>query len=361
MQKIAIVVSDISQSAGTERAVINFANGLVGKTDNQACIISVYSKSSDIPFYKIDHKVAILHLGYPYGESRAKRINAYFRLRKELKEIIRKNSIDIILGTIHAYNIVLSTLDGVKRIGCEHLNYDSCPSVVRPFRKAAYKKLDNIVLLTKQDAEHYGFLDKEKIRVIPNIASFERETPAKLSNHRIIMVGRFSPQKGYDILVDVISKIRDEMQDWIIEIYGQGEEKEAIKSTIEKKELENMIRLHSPVSDIRDKMMESSIYLMTSRNEGLPMVLIEAQTCGLPIVSFDCPEGPREIVTDGSDGFLIEGFDRDLLGNRLVALIQNEEKRKAFGMMAFENSSRFSSDIIMNQWNDLFSDIRGSK
>lgn len=359
MQKIAILISDITQSAGTERAVTNLCNSLAEINNDQVYIISVYSKPGDTPFYNINSKVKVLHLNHSYGENRFKRLMVYLKLRSQIKKIINEENIEVILGTIHAYNILLSTLKRVIRIGCEHLNYNSCPSVIRPIRKKAYKKLDYVVLLTKQDAEHYKFLDANKVRVIPNITSFERDKQAELTYHRIIMVGRLAPQKGYDILVDIISNIKNKMNDWIIDIYGKGEDKELIVKQIEERGLQNIIKVHSPVSNVRDKMMESSIYLMTSRNEGLPMVLIEAQSCGLPIVAFDCPEGPREIVTDNEDGFLIKNFDKDLLGDRLVELIVNIDKRKEFGNKAFDSSKRFSPDEIVAKWSDLFIEPRG--
>ena len=353
MQKVAILISDISQSAGTERAVVNLSNSLTKKTDYQVYIISVYSNPSDNPFYILDEGVTVLHLGYSYGLSRSKRLVTYSKLRKQINNIIKKNGIEVILGTIHAYNILISTLKGVKKIGCEHLNYNSCPSVVRPIRKVAYKKLDYVVLLTKQDAEHYCFLNDDKIRVIPNISSFERIEPAKLSNHKIIMVGRFSYQKGYDILVDIISGMKSRMGDWTIDIYGQGEDESSIIKQIEENNLHKTIKIHTPVTNIRDKMLEASIYLMTSRYEGLPMVLIEAQSCGLPIVSFDCPEGPREIITDNKDGFIVKDFDKELLKDRLITLIENEKIRRKFGNNAFENSKRFSPEEIVSKWSDL--------
>lgn len=359
MQKIAILISDITQSAGTERAVTNLSNSLAERTENQIYIISVYSKNTDKTFYQLDHRVKVLHLGYEYEESRFKRVKKYGSLRRKIESIIKENGIEIILGTIHAYNILLSRLKGVKKIGCEHLNYYACPSIVRPLRKIAYKKLDYVVLLTKQDAEHYSFLNAEKVVVIPNISSFAREEQAKLINHKIIMVGRFTPQKGYDILIDIISSIKDRMGDWTIDIYGQGEDEKTIAKLVEEKKLQGIIRIHQPVSNIREKMMESSIYLMTSRNEGLPMVLIEAQSCGLPIVSFDCPEGPREIITDNSDGFLVQNFDKECLGDKLIELIDHQKMREEFGDRAFESAKRFTPDEIVNKWKHLFTISRG--
>lgn len=354
MQTIAILISDISRSAGTERAVVNLCNCLVERTDNHVYIISVYSKSDNQLFYKIDDRVKVIHLGYSYFEGRFKRCMDYFELRNQIKGIIKENNIQVILGTIHAYNILLSTLKGIKRIGCEHLNYFSCPTLVRPLRRLAYRKLDFVVLLTQQDASHYGFLNPEKICVIPNISSFESVEEAQLSAHKIIMVGRFAVQKGYDILIDIISKIKHRMQDWTIDIYGQGQERALIEKRIKEDDLQKIIKIHSPVSNIRDKMLDSSIYLMTSRNEGLPMVLIEAQSCGLPIVAFDCPEGPREIVTDNVNGFLVENFDSDLLGDRIIELIENSDKRKEFGLGAINSAKRFTPDAVIARWTELF-------
>ena len=362
MRNVAIVISDITKSAGTERAVTNLANVLSNESETSVFIISVYSSNGMEAFYQIDDRVTIFHLGKKEKITKFKRLDVYKELYRELSYLILNNNINIIIGTTHAYNIVLSFLPKrIIRIGCEHINYSACPSVVRPIRKWAYKRLDSIVVLTNADAGNYRFIQQKKLHVIPNISSFSRDNVSDLSKKRIITIGRLSMQKGYDILVDVINGIRNEMEEWTVDIFGSGEMRKELANKISSTNLESVIHICNPTSRIKEELLESSIYLMTSRHEGLPMVLIEAQTCGLPIVSFDCPEGPAEIVTTGTDGYLIPLMDKDEMGKKLLSLMYNDQLRTKFGQKAFENSARFSKESIIAQWKELFAQIEGDQ
>ena len=360
MRNIAIIISDITKSAGTERAVTNLANALSCEPEISVFIISVYSLNGMETFYKIDKRVTIFHLGKSEVPSKLKRVYIYKEIYQEVSDLIFSNDINILIGTTHAYNILLSFLSKkIISIGCEHINYSACPSVIRPIRKWAYKRLNAIVVLTNADAENYGFIQRNKLHVIPNISSFERNIASNLSRKRIITVGRLSMQKGYDILVDVINGIRNEMKEWTLDIFGSGEMKDELKKKISAANLGTVIHICEPTSKIKEEFLESSIYLMTSRHEGLPMVLIEAQTCGLPIVSFDCPEGPAEIVTSGVDGYLVPLMANDEMGEKLLTLMNNDQQREAFGKKAFDNSTRFSKESIISQWKELFAQIEG--
>ena len=122
-------------------------------------------------------------------------------------------------------------------------------------------------------------------------------------------------------------------------------------------ELEDYVHINEPVNNIRDIFLQSSIYLMTSRNEGLPMVLIEAQTCGLPIVSFDCPEGPKEIINDSKNGYLIQPGNTEAMIYKIVRLASDKTLRRSFGDDAYETSKRFSEKEVMKKWESLINVI----
>ena len=145
--------------------------------------------------------------------------------------------------------------------------------------------------------------------------------------------------------------------DWILEIYGNGSERENLQNKINKLRLEKSFLLKGAEKNIQEKYLESSIYVMSSRFEGMPMVLLEAMTYGLPIISFDCPCGPKDIIKDNEDGFLVEFGNIEQMAEKIEKLISDEEKRKLFGKNARKNVERFSADTIMKEWKELFESL----
>lgn len=149
--------------------------------------------------------------------------------------------------------------------------------------------------------------------------------------------------------------------DWKLEIYGEGSDFEKIDTQIKKANLQNSILIKKPTSRIDEKLLRSSIYLMTSRYEGFPMVLVEAMACGLPVVSFRCPCGPEDIIKNNEDGFLINLGDNESMTLSLLKLIEDVDLRKKMGHAARENIKRFSQDEVMSQWTNLFNKLTAKK
>ena len=146
--------------------------------------------------------------------------------------------------------------------------------------------------------------------------------------------------------------------DWTLEIYGEGTEREKLEKKINKLGLENSFLLKGVEKNIQNKYLESSIYVMSSRFEGMPMVLLEAMSCGLPVISFDCPCGPRDMIKYNENGFLIEFGNIKEMANKIEELIANEEKRKLFGKNARKSIQKYSKDKIMEEWIKLFENIK---
>lgn len=190
---------------------------------------------------------------------------------------------------------------------------------------------------------------------------FYPEEFSKCENKKIISVGRLDSQKGYDILIDVWNIISKKYPDWVLEIYGDGPEKENLQNKINKLGLEKSFLLKGAVKDIQDKYLESSIYVMSSRYEGMPMVLLETMACGLPVISFDCPCGPKDIIKNNENGFIVKFGNIEQMAEKIEELIIDEEKRKLFGKNARKNIQRYSQDKIMNQWKELFEELVRNK
>lgn len=224
--------------------------------------------------------------------------------------------------------------------------------------KHFFSKYSKIIILTNEDKKNWNL---PNVEVIFNSLPFNIDIYPKYESKKIISVGRLDKQKGYDILIDVWNKISKKYPEWTLEIYGDGPEKEKLQDKINKLKLQETFILRGATTNIQEKYLESSIYVMSSRYEGMPMVLLEAMECGLPVVSFDCPCGPKDIIKDNQDGYLVKFGDIEGMVEKIEILIKDEEKRKIFGKRAKENIQRFSQDKIMQQWKELFEKLMVEK
>ena len=220
-----------------------------------------------------------------------------------------------------------------------------------------YHRLDAVVSLTERDAERLKSLNKN-VSVIPNAVSFYPETPALLQNKIILSIGRFEYGKGYDLLLDVFERFTAQNNDWSLRIIGDGPLKSEITSRINKLGLDNKISILPSSVLVMEEYLNSSVYIMTSRTEGLPMVLLEAQACGLPTLAFNCETGPSEIINHGKDGYLVDGYNVKEMSKKLSELCNDFDKRKEFGIKARENVKRFFPGQIYPKWEGLFKELR---
>lgn len=357
---ICIIEENITAKAGIERAVANLANSLC-KYGHQVTIISLYSEEKGVSHFSLDNKVKIIHLTLKRSNVLT-RYFSYIQLYRRGKQIINQNEFDFVIGTTHAINSVITLFKKkVQIIGCEHFNYGSCSKSSNRLRKFFYQKLNAVVLLTQNDAKHYAFLSPEKVFVIPNSLSFSCDEPAELEKKRIIAAGRLTYQKGFDMLIQASAIMKQEIPDWKLDIYGDGEDKDKLENMIINTGVEDFVQIHPPTEKIKEEMMNASIFVLSSRFEGFALISIEAQACGVPIVSFDCPEGPSELITNEKDGYLVESGNIELLAEKVVSLALDKVKRKAFGYEAYCASKRFDSLVIVEKWNKLFTDLGKTK
>jgi glycosyltransferase involved in cell wall biosynthesis len=178
-----------------------------------------------------------------------------------------------------------------------------------------------------------------------------------LTKKQAIAVGRYNNAKGYEYLIEAWKTVHQKHPDWIINIYGSGEQKDYVKKLIERNALQDTIIMNEPTDDIMNRYLESSICVVSSRYEGFSMVILESMICGVPVVSFDCPHGPRNIIRNSEDGFLIEYLNTKAMADCISQLIENPELRQSVGAKAKENIIRFSRDNVMSQWTNLFNEL----
>lgn len=213
---------------------------------------------------------------------------------------------------------------------------------------------DRFVVLTHQNTQEWP---KARLAVIPNPTPFYASQPAPLKHKRVISVGTMNYIKGFDQLLKAWEIVTERYPDWKLDIYGKPLLAEELIKLSLKLGISDKINLNNPVTNIEDKYLESSIYVLSSRFEGFGMVLIEAMACGLPCVSFNCPHGPADIITDHEDGYLVSSGDIKTLSDRIMELIEDENKRQRMGERARKNVKRYMPEQIIGKWDTLFKEL----
>ncbi|OAB25706.1 Glycosyltransferase involved in cell wall bisynthesis [Flavobacterium fryxellicola] len=217
------------------------------------------------------------------------------------------------------------------------------------------KKYDQFVVLTSESVKEWNV---KNTLVIPNPLWFTTEKQNALQNKKVIAVGRHTYEKGFDRMLAIWSKVLINHPDWSLDIYGKSTENLDLRLIAKNLDICNTISFLEPVQNIEEKYLEASFYLMTSRFEAFGMVLIEAMAAGLPIVAYDCPSGPRGIVTPNENGFLIENGNESDYVQAVEALIENVTLRQQMGEKAKLSSEKYNIDVIMQTWNELFIGIK---
>jgi len=221
-------------------------------------------------------------------------------------------------------------------------------AIVRKKLLSGYK---NVVFLSNESQKEW----KIEGEIIPNPIQ-KTNCIANLQNEKVIAIARHSYEKGIDRLIEIWKKV-SQRSNWILEIYGDGYLFEKHEQLIRNLDLQDKVKLFKPVKNIQEKYLESSIFVMTSRTEGFPMALLEAMEVGLPVVSYDCPIGPRSIIKNNYSGFLIEDGNEEQFVSSIIALQIDREKRIKIGQNAKQEMQKLQPNLIGKKWFDYFSTL----
>jgi len=360
MKKIAILYDNVTLMGGTQRVISGWAKQFCDSKKYSVVVVSMFSLNGTMCF-PLPDDVKIVHLNMKsfYGNIFGQMFN-FLKIIFILLNLCNREKVDILMGTQYKINFVLPFIKNCKiKIGTEHFTAKVTPKKWIIIKKIFYPMLDSFVCLTNSDAKNYSYL--KNIRVIPNQLPFVVQKQSELKNKVVLTVGRLVKQKGLDILIDIVSEIRDNCDGWQFRIVGNGEEELNLKEQVKKLKLNDLVKIIPATNEIIEEYLNASIFVMPSRYEGFGLVLVEAMTCGVPAISFNCPDGPADIIINNMDGFLIENGNKKVFSEALLNLMYDEDLRKNFGKQAAKDIQRFSPDKVFKMWDDLFEELEKGK
>lgn len=269
---------------------------------------------------------------------------------------LRKINEGILITTIPSFNILATRFvsNNVIKIGQEHKYFGGHEKCLQNKIEKYYGKLDALTCLTDSEISDYQSLLKGTgvtLYKVENATAVPKEIAA-LDKKVVIAAGRYVPQKGFDLLVPAFSKVIEKYPDWKLKIFGSGEDEQLLRQQIFDYKAYNNIFLMPKTNDIIGEMLNSSIYVLSSRYEPFGMVIIEAMSVGVPCVSFACT-GPVEIIKNKEDGLLVEEGNIDELANSLMTLMEFEELRKEYGRKAKKNVERYTFNVVGDKWENI--------
>ncbi len=374
--KIIYCVPQLWNCGGMERILTIKANYLANN-GYDVCFITT-CQAGKTPYFPLDSSIKLYDLGINYTEIFKSQSIIYRKCayqwrqrqhKQSLKQLLFKLKADIVISPFEDEASFLPDIkDGSKKIIETHttilkrlqLGRGGLLKWIDSWRtkqdKKKIKGFDQFVVLTEEDRKLWGELSCPT-RVIPNPLTFVSEEVSPLNQKEVIALGRLNVEKHFDALVNIWSEIAKEFPDWHLSIYGEGPSRLALEEQISNLGLRNSISLKGATKEVPSKLLEASIFVMTSRFEGFGLALVEAQTIGLPSIAFACPCGPSDIITDGADGYLMKLDDNTTFIERLKRLMVDENLRKEMGAKAKKASKRYEIDKVMEQWTELFQEL----
>ena len=359
---------------GVEKAIISMANLFAERYDVR--LYSVY-KLPGTPSLPIDERVSVRFLlrdvpnreewkaalrardGRALWKESLRSIRILAGKRSAVKKIIRNITEGVIITTRHEHNLPLSRYGSkdVLKIGQLHHDHAFEKKYVRGFRYG-YRNLDVLALLTPQLVEEARALMKgcnshTKLVYMPNfLEHYPDSVPIDGREKTVIAVGRVTEVKRFDLLVEQIVHLHPRVPDWKLRLIGDGEDLPKIRSYVQAQNAESYIELAGQMDNamVERELLHASIFAMSSRSEGFPFVLLEAQSCALPIVAYDVRVGPGFLVHDGQDGFLVPEGERQAYEDRLAELMNDSQLRAGMGRLALSEAALFSREKIAEKW-----------
>jgi glycosyltransferase involved in cell wall biosynthesis len=373
--KIVYCTPALYMAGGVERVLTLKANYFAEHFGYNITIILTEGKGKPL-FYPLSDKIKVINLDINFEElwtcSFFKKIFVYLKKQHQFKKALTKELMSIrpdftVSLLRREINFINSIPDGSRKIGELHINRANYRNfstqnvglVKRLFAKYwshnlvnHLRRLDKLVVLTEKDREAWVELDN--VIAIPNPLSLHPKTVSPLTENRVVTVARYSHEKGIDLLLQAWVIAEKRALGWRLDVYGDGD-RTPYNQMIKDLHIDSSrCKLHGRTDNVEAEYVNSSVFVLSSRFEGFGMVLTEAMACGLPVVSFDCPWGPRSIITDGDDGVLVENGNVEALADSLIRLMGDADLRQRMAKNGRNNIQRFEVSQIAEQWKKMF-------
>jgi glycosyltransferase involved in cell wall biosynthesis len=355
---IVFICSRLDLPGGIERAIVNTANLLASNDHHVTLLILDQTDKSFYPFHSFVNSKQ-----YPVFFGMIEKGNVITRKLQFLKDIRKLNSIlkelkvDVVIATEYPFAIA-AAMCGAKKYSRvyswehHHYNWLQKSSFWKILYETYYKNLDGIICLNKTEADHYKQF--APTTVIPNFVENDTGKQSSLEQKTILSVGWLIHRKGIDFIMQAAKQVLAKYADWKWKIIGEGELKDQVVNFVETENLQGKLILQQPTSSNLDaEYSNASLFVLASRFEAFPMVLLEAMSFGVPCISFDCPSGPSDIITNNEDGILVEKENPQKLAEAIMTLIEEDLLRLKMGTKAFINVQRFSPEWIYKLWEEL--------
>ena len=346
--KLLIIVNDYCLGGGGERVATNIAEHYI-ECKWDVTILSFVKQRISTAESKVPTDSLLCCRN---------RLLSKFQSLIRLKRYLYSHHQDCVLaiGSYPSTVLGLLKIKGVKRIGSEHSHYYNCHFLWNYLRKVAYPNLDAITVLTSHDLPILSKINKQTV-IIPNATSFAIE---HISSHcccKAVAIGRLDKYKCFRDLIDIFAQFCKYNKDWKLDIIGSGPLESKLRFQINRLKLSERVSILPYTHDIENVYKESALLLSTSTREGLPMTMIEAQSKGVPIISYDCLTGPADIIIDGRNGYLIPVGDKQRFLECLLDLANDSKKRSMMSNNCIIDAERFSENTIYSLWDNLFTSL----
>ncbi|HEY0067392.1 MAG TPA: glycosyltransferase family 4 protein [Flavisolibacter sp.] len=352
---IVILCSRLDMPGGTERAVVHTASLLQSRGHRVSLLVLDETAES---FYTVSDNIELvqlpLHFGVTVKGNVVTRKMALLGHVRRLKAELDRMQPTLILSTDYVFTIAAWMACGRKgvRIAAwehHHFHWLKKSRFWNYLFHRIYPKLDAVICLNRTEAALYAQLGCTT-KVIPNFISRHQAVPQAPV---LLTIGWLIKRKGIDLIPSIAEKVFSKHPEWKWRITGEGKEKEWLKKEIRNRNLQNHITIVPPsTQEVQELYKDASLYIMTSRFECFPLVLLEAMSCGLPCVAFDCPTGPADIIRHGVDGLLVPNEDIEAMSTAIIQLIDNEERRNTMSVEAYDGIDRFSPEKVYALWKE---------
>lgn len=378
--RIVYVQDTIRGLGGIERITVAKANALAEIAGNEVFVVTIADNKKLPQVFNLSSKVHLINLDiitYRWNPNYSNLLNCLMswaqkpKYRSLFLQAIDEISPDIVItsGRHDKYLYPLKRNRKWKLVReCHGEKYIEVLDAPTRFLKLVMRltifidhhiyvpRCDRVVLLTNEEKDR-NWKGKKNVMVIPNPVTFSCHKPSSLEHKCVISAGRLDRLKNFHSLIKAFRLVCDKHKDWVLKIYGEGLELQNLQRQIVEQGLQDNVFLMGLAKDMMSAMTQSSIFGFTSLSEGFGLVLIEAMECGVPVVSYQCHNGPKDIITDGVDGFLVPVGDEQMLAEKICTIIENRQLHQSMGRAAKEKAKNYQLNIIIDRWMSLFNEL----